>query len=501
MCSDSDADPATRRSEVVICDSHTPRSELIKRIAAECGAHSRQCADLLAVGQITPSLQSSCALVALDQCPASDSPVLDAVRALAATGIFVVCYADGAQKWPLVKRCNVLLAGTLTFFDSGNARFAFELKQTIRELLHCGRLKVEEQERIKREMKSVGIVGESKAILEIFGWIKRVGPLSDLSALICGETGTGKELIVNAIYRLDPKRSHGPLIVLNCGAIGAGIAESEFFGHSRGAFTGAYRQRTGLIRSAHGGILFLDEVGDLDVALQAKLLRVLQEHRVLSVGADREVPIDIRIIAATNRNIEEMVRQGTFRADLFHRLNILSIQVPSLRQRPADLMPLVQHFLEKHGHLSSVKNVTADPEFIEALAQLNLPGNVREVENLVRRALVNKTTGSPLMLSDLPPEALGEIARDETEATSDNGRSTISNLQSTALSDNADCLAALPKLLLKNDGNLVQTLEQCERALVALALHDCNGNRSLVAKQLGITPRSVYNKLRKYHLG
>lgn len=480
-------------SEVLICDRRKSRFDLIKRIASECGAQSRPGAEDSTFSKPTPLTQFSCALVALDDCPAPDSPVLDTVRALVRGGVVVVCYADHTETWPLGRRCNVLLAGALTLFDSSKAEFDLDLKRTVVELLRWRRVRGNELESTKREMREVGIIGESNVMLAIFDWLKRVSALSDLPALITGETGTGKELIVNAIYRLDPKRSRGPFVVLNCGAIGAGVAESELFGHCRGAFTGADHRRRGLIRTANGGILFLDEIGELDFALQAKLLRVLQENRVLSVGEDQEVPVNVRVIAATNRNLPEMVRNGTFRPDLFHRLNILSIEVPPLRLRRADLKPLVEYFVEKHSPLSQVKSIQIDPEFIEALAQLELTGNARELENLVRRVLVNKSTDGPLQLSDLPSEVLGEIAEKKAERA-------IQTATTRELPDRGDLDVSLPQLLRMNDGSLVRTLEHCERVLIASALEDSHGNRSRVAKQLGITSRSVYNKLRKYHL-
>ena len=177
------------------------------------------------------------------------------------------------------------------------------------------------------------MVGDSATMDGVFRWILRVSPLSELPVLLSGETGTGKELVARSIHRLDPRRADGPFVAVNCGAIVSGLAESELFGHRRGAFTGALHDRLGLVRAARGGVLFLDEIGDLDPGLQSKLLRVLQEHRVLAVGEDHEVAVNVRIIAATNRSLDEMVHARTFRADLFHRLNVLSIRIPALRER------------------------------------------------------------------------------------------------------------------------------------------------------------------------
>ena len=181
----------------------------------------------------------------------------------------------------------------------------------------------------------------------------RISRVSDVPTYITGETGTGKELLAKAIHSLDAKRRSGPFVAVNCSAISPGLAESELFGHRRGAFTGADRDRKGLIRAAQGGVLFLDEIGDLDAALQTKLLRVLQENRVLAVGEERDVPIDVRVVAASNRNLLAMVANGTFRADLFYRFTVLTVHVPPLRERRADIPPLIAHFVQKYQDLES----------------------------------------------------------------------------------------------------------------------------------------------------
>jgi transcriptional regulator with PAS, ATPase and Fis domain len=325
--------------------------------------------------------------------------------------------------------------------------------------------------------------------------------LSDLPFLITGETGTGKQVLAHAIHRLDPKRADGPFIAVNCGAISPGLAESEFFGHRRGAFTGADRERLGLVRSAQGGVLFLDEIGELDDALQVKLLRVLQERRVLGVGDDQEVPVSVRVIAATNRNLSAAVQGGKFRADLFHRLNVLSIHIPSLRDRPADIGPLIEHLLETNKSLQTGGSVSASPEFIEALARIDLPGNVRQLENLLRRALVNKRTSASLTLADLPADVWQQLAEQEDrnvisleQVSSD----VPGNAQHETVSETLP--SALVSLLHTHGWNLARTLRDCERILLRAALRRKHGNQSQTARLLGLTPRSIYSKIRRHHL-
>jgi len=484
---------------VLICDRESSRIQLIKRLIVEVGGQPLAISETGRSGEPF-TLDCHVALVGLAREAASHAQTLLRIRALVNSGLAVICYADEIRTWSLKRRCNLLLAGALTLFDSALPEFPGELKRSLIEVLQVQDARGTAEACMKAEMKQLGVIGESRAMSGIFSWVQKASTLSDLPALITGESGTGKELIVNAIHQLDRKRSTGPLIALNCGAISAGVAESELFGHRRGAFTGAERDRKGLIRAADGGTLFLDEIGDLDLGLQSKLLRVLQESRVLSLGEDREVPVNVRVIAATNRNLEEMVKGGEFRHDLFHRLNILSVHIPALRHRPADLQPLVHHFIEKHYKLWTGPRPAVSPDFIEALAQLELPGNVREVENLVRRALVKRVTNSPLSLSDLPAEILGKLAAEAQPAGNPNADSAPTLESAAHVWDSGEYAASLFSLLEKNQSSLSKTLEQCERYLITTALEHSHGNQSVLAKLLGITPRSVYNKLRKHEL-
>jgi two-component system response regulator PilR (NtrC family) len=430
------------------------------------------------------------AVIALerDQHPAESS--LAVIRNLKAKHHKIITYGDNLFSWPIGLRCRALLNGAHLLLDSASNSFGNELRYAVTKLLQEDDERHFEELRIQQQMTQLGIVGTSAPMLSAFRSLVRFSSLSDFPVLITGETGTGKELIANSLHRLDTKRSKGPFVVANCSAINSGIAESEFFGHRRGSFTGADADRKGLFRSADGGVLFLDEIGELSQSLQAKLLRVLQEDRVLAVGYDKEVPIDVRVIAATNKNLEAMVREGSFREDLYHRLNVLSIHVPALRERQEDLGPLIKHFLRKYSSLNQSSVTAVDADFLDAVHRMKLSGNARQLENIVRRALLNATGKSSLSLNDLSTAEWQQLATD-----SNGGVGSIENK-----SDSADPAAGFSEILDLNDWNLSKSLDYCERALLQCALQFTRGNQSQTARLMGITPRSVYNKIQKHNL-
>jgi two-component system, NtrC family, response regulator len=500
-------DPDSQRTSVpqgtvLLWDPQSSRRQLVRRHIEACGVRLRCIEDASALLRVKRSGDFTIAVVALEGVPSPGDPSLEGMLRLTRQGFRVICYEDGAQSWPLSVRCQLLLAGSSWLLDSTNAEFASELRCLLTQLLQAEVGRRDEEEQVKRVMKQLGSVGESRAIMAVFQMVCRVSSLSDLPILVTGETGTGKELLARAIYQLDLKRRHGPFVAVNCSAISPGLAESELFGHRRGAFTGADRDRRGLIRSAEGGVLFLDEIGELDDGLQVKLLRVLQENRVLGVGEDREVAISVRIIAATNRDLEAMVQQRAFRADLFHRLHVLAIHIPPLRERPADLEPLIEHFLMKYRFLRPEGTVSVHPDFIAALAQLELPGNARQLENLVRWALVNKDDDTALNLHDLPLDIWQELSKQGIGPLVPPGPAVAANRgqESTPETQRSDVPASIMSLLDLNDWNLSRSLQYCEKLLLEAALQRAQGNQSQAARLLGITPRSVYNKLHKHHL-
>jgi formate hydrogenlyase transcriptional activator len=257
------------------------------------------------------------------------------------------------------------------------------------------------------------MIGSQQGLRSVWHALHMVAP-TDSAVLIHGETGTGKELVARAIHAASIRRC-GPYVKLNCAAIPSGLVESELFGHERGAFTGAAAQTTGRFQLAHTGTLFLDEIGDLPLELQPKLLRVLQEHEFERLGSNRTVRVDVRIVAATNQDLHEMVRERRFRADLFYRLNVFPITVPPLRERAEDIPVLIQHFVREFGSRMKKQIIHIAPETMEFLQQYEWPGNVRELQNFVERAVI-MSSGPNLEVGfgELTRMAKGDMVEDGT---------------------------------------------------------------------------------------
>ncbi|HEX2778678.1 MAG TPA: sigma 54-interacting transcriptional regulator, partial [Gemmatimonadaceae bacterium] len=376
--------PGTPTVAVFVVDGDDARGALVAGLAA---AHAtvRRPATTSALRHASGD-RPDCVLFAADGASATRVESLDAIRTLHAMGIPVIAYADRAAGWSLGMQAQVLLAGAASLLDSAAPDFRSELRSHLTQSLEATLDARRDRHRIATAMRAVGAVGESEPMLALFRLVLRVADLSDVPVLVHGETGTGKELVARALHLLDPKRREGAFVAVNCSAINASVAESELFGHRRGAFTGAERDRKGFFRMADGGVLFLDEIGELDADLQAKLLRVLQDHRVMGVGEDRDVPVDVRVIAATNRDLGEMASRRAFRADLLHRLNVVSIGVPTLAERRGDIPALIDHFVAKHRDLGRApcgeRCPRATAAFLAALEAIAFPGNVRQLENL-----------------------------------------------------------------------------------------------------------------------
>ena len=283
---------------------------------------------------------------------------------------------------------------------------------------------------------------------------------------------------------------------VNCIALSTGIADSELFGHRRGSFTGAIDDHRGFFRTADRGVLFLDEIADLEPALQGKLLRVLQDGHVTAVGENRAVALSVRVIAATNKDLPSLIADGRFRLDLLHRLAVLEVRLPSLPERRDDIAPLVKHFVEKHAALRT-RRPTAYPGFVKAIEAITLPGNVRQLENLVCRALAMKTDDTPLGIEDIPPEVLCQLDR----LAPPTAAIPQPDLTSTAAGERPPGTPAEWNAFFRmGSGGLSACLYACERLLLQAALDCAHGNQSQSARLLGITTRCLYNKRRRHAL-
>lgn len=314
------------------------------------------------------------------------------------------------------------------------------------------------------------LIGKGPSMQKVMDLVRRVAS-GRSSVLITGESGTGKEVVARSLHK-EGERADKPFVVVNCGALPETLMESELFGHEKGAFTGANTRKDGLVRAAHGGTLFLDEIGELPAPLQVKLLRVLQERKVRPVGAHEELPVDVRVVAATNRDVEKEVKEGTFRQDLFYRLNVIRIELPPLKQRVEDIPMLSQHFLEKHSALEN-KRLGFSNEAMQWIVQQPYPGNVRELENVVERAVALAT--EPMVVrADL---LLGSDADTEQEQP------------------------LAPQTLPPEGIDLDKQLGQIEKQFLLQALERSGGVRTNAAKLLKMSFRSFRYRLAKYGLG
>ena len=305
-----------------------------------------------------------------------------------------------------------------------------------------------------------GIIGESGPMLEVLSMVRRVAP-SEATVLIRGESGTGKELIAQAIHFGSPRKS-GPLVKVNCAALPEALLESELFGHEKGAFTGAVASRQGRFEMANGGTIFLDEIGDLPLHLQAKLLRVLQEREYERVGSSRPVKVNVRILTASHRPLEALIQAGQWREDLYYRLNVVTILLPPLRERRSDLSLLIDHFVRHFAEKNGRKIAGLTPEGRDILLRYDYPGNVRELENIIERAVV-LTRDDVIGRGDLP------ITVQELEAIDDD-----------------------------DEPNLTIAVERLERRMIREALARFEGVQTRAAERLGISERALRYKLIKY---
>jgi transcriptional regulator with PAS, ATPase and Fis domain len=348
----------------------------------------------------------------------------------------------------------------VNLFDEGSLEvltvFAGQASLLVQNAILLDELKLDNQELTERleRMRFGEIIGACEAMKDVFRKIEKVAP-TDISVLIAGETGTGKELVARRIHALS-NRAEGPFITINCGAIPENLLESELFGHVKGAFTGAVATRQGRFQAADGGTLFLDEIGELPLQLQVKLLRALQEKTVTKVGDTRTETVDIRILSASNRNLEQEIKEDRFREDLFYRINVVNLQLPPLKDRGDDLPAIAKYLLSKYAAEFESKAKGFTPAAMVAMRKYTWPGNIRQLENRIKKAVVlaDKTHLGPEDL-DLKPEDIEPV---------------------------------MP---------LTRAKEEFQKRYIAEVLARNNGNRTKTARDLGVDPRTIFRHLEK----
>lgn len=350
-----------------------------------------------------------------------------------------------------------------------------EVRLVIQNALRTRHLEVENRtlkKELVKEYSFQNVIGNSPAMHAVFDLIKRVSS-TPTNVLITGESGTGKEVVAKAIHYNGPLKDR-PFITVNCGAIPENLMESEMFGHKKGSFTGAIADKTGLFEAADGGSLFLDEIGELPLSIQVKLLRALQERVVRRVGATDDIKVDVRIIAATNRNLEDMVAKGTFRQDLYYRLNVINIKTPALRERREDIPLLAAHFLRKYNEKLGKGIGGISTEAMEIIQKYDYPGNVRELENLIERTVALEG-GATILPESLPPIVNTPAGRK---------------------------MASSNEIEIGDEGiDLDKVLGQIEKELIIKGIHAAGGIKKRAAKLLHISFRSMRYRVEKYNLG
>jgi two-component system response regulator AtoC len=343
-----------------------------------------------------------------------------------------------------------------------------ELEMRIARALRQQNLETENvslRQQLQTQFGMENIVGNSPAMKEIFEVVQQVAP-TRATVLLSGESGTGKEVFAKAIHQLSP-RAKQPFVAVHCAALASTLLESELFGHEKGAFTGAHERRIGRFEQAQGGTLFLDEIGEIDASIQVKLLRFLGERTFERVGSSKTLTADLRLIAATNKNLEELVKAGTFREDLFFRLRVVEIVLPPLRERTGDIPLLAQRFLKEFATENEKTVNEFAPDALELLMHYSWPGNVRELRTAVEHAVV-LCRGGKISARDLPPSIRSGSAP------------AIQGAQGLAAND--------------------LTVKEAEKQLIVRALKETNGNRTLAAERIGMSRRTFHRKLHVYHL-
>jgi two-component system NtrC family response regulator len=388
--------------------------------------------------------------------------VLESVKKINPEVSFVILTAYGTIE-------NAVKAMRLGAFDYISKPVDLdELDLMIERIIENKNLKSEIQllkNQLQTKFKIDSFISHSPKMEEVLSFAARAAD-SKATVLITGESGTGKEVLAKSIHYVSPRKDK-PFIAVNIPALPETLLESELFGHEKGAFTGAEKSKKGRFELADGGTIFLDEIGDIPINLQVKLLRVLQEHQIERVGSTEYIKIDVRIIAATHQNLETKIKDGSFREDLFYRLNIVSLNIPPLRERKEDIIPLIEHFVEKYSRENNKEKLSLSREAVDLLIKYNFPGNVRELENIIERAVV-LCRSKVITVNDLPNIVTGFKAEKEIAAN--------------------------------ENTSLIEQVEELEKKLIYDALSKSSGNQSQAGRMLGLTERNLRYKMQKYDI-
>jgi DNA-binding NtrC family response regulator len=451
------ADRGTENKTVLLLEEDRADRERVADILERSGFHVATAATATEAIEILDAHQPDAAVIAVESLSSSD--VL-AVMRRKAPGTPVLVLTDPSRLQAAVR---ALREGAEDYLL--RPPDPFELRARLGRILErhdLGSRIALLQDEISKNYGFKSLVRNSPAMKSVLERLQRVAPMR-ATVLISGESGVGKELVARAVHFNSPRRDY-PFIAINCAAIPPGLIESELFGHEKGSFTGAHVRARGKFEIAHRGTLFLDEIGETDTSTQAKLLRVIEEKEFMRVGGDRSVKVDVRVIAATNADLETMVERGSFRRDLYYRLKVIVIHVPPLRERRADIPALAETFLDELARVNAVRRKTLAPEALAALQSYQWPGNVRELKNILESVLVS-SAGEVIGLEDLPPSVVRETAG--------------------------------PERLELGAG---VSLREMERELIRRTLLHTGGNRTHSAAMLGVGVRTLQRKIRDYGL-
>ena len=406
--------------------------------------------------------------------------LLDRIREIKSDLLVVIMTAEASMK-------NAVEAMKRGAYDYITKPFDLDVIDAIVEKVNRAREMTSQVSSLKEELKEryqpdKTIIGNSSAMREVYKTIGKVAP-SDITVLIQGESGTGKELIARAIH-YNSKRLGKPFIALNCAAIPKELLESELFGFEKGAFTGAVERKLGKFEQANGGTIFLDEIGDMPLDLQAKILRVLQEKEVVRTGGNQSLTVDVRIVAATNQNLEEKVHRKEFREDLFYRLNVVPIQLAPLREREEDIPLLVDYFLEKSCSELEIPRKQCTPEALRQLSAYSWPGNIRELENTIKRAVI---------LSSDPLLTVADFAGITPRKGAGRAQNEDLSLEGIVDIKLRGCFSNMDKM--ESGDVYTMVLEQVERPLIRFVLEKTRGNQVKAADILGINRNTLRKKI------